>query len=75
MGDNADSNDTMIKAIISEVDPRVRDITPYCSHCLSYIINLATKAFLFSKDLDAFEAIAKLVNDITSIDSLVMRDT
>ena len=75
MGDNADSNDTAIKAIMREVDPRVRDIAPYRSRCLGHIINLAAKAFLFGKDSDAFEAIAELVDDKTSMDSPVMRDT
>ena len=72
VADNADSNDTTIKVMMKEIDPSVKDISPYRSRCLRYIINLAAKAFLFSNDVEAFEAIAELVDDSTLMDSLVM---
>ena len=72
--DNVDSYDTVIKAMMKEIDPRVKDITPYRSRCLGHIINLATKVFLFSKESEAFEAIAKLVDDSTPMDSVTMKE-
>ena len=57
VADNANSNDTTIKAILKVIDSRIKDISPYQSRCLGHIINLATKAFLFDKEIDAFKAI------------------
>ena len=74
VADNANSNNTIIAVIIKEIDSSIKDIAPYRSHYLEYIINLATKAFLFGKDSKAFEAIAELVNDLTLMDSLIMRE-
>ena len=74
VADNADSNDTVIAVMIKEIDPSIKDIAPYRSRCLGYIINLAVKAFLFGKDSEAFEAIAELVDDSTPMDSPIMRE-
>ena len=74
VADNADSNDTAIKAILKVIDSRIKDISPYRSRCLGHIINLAAKAFLFGKETDAFEAITELVDDTTPMDSATMRE-
>jgi hypothetical protein len=74
VADNAESNDTAIKAIMKEINPQITDITPYRSRCLGYIINLAAKAFLFGKDFEAFESITELVDDSTPINSPAIRD-
>ena len=42
---------------------------------LGHIINLATKAFIFDKNVAAFEAVIDAVNDATPQDSPAMRVT
>ena len=74
VANNTNSNDTIIAIMMKEIDPSIKDIAPYRSHCLRHIINLALKAFLFSKDSKAFEAIAELVDDSTLMDSLIVRE-
>ena len=60
--------------MIKEIDSSIKNIAPYRSYYLEYIINLAAKAFLFGKDSKAFKAIAELVNNSTLIDSLIMQE-
>ena len=72
VANNTDLNNTIIAIMIKEIDSSIKNIALYRSHYLRYIINLATKAFLFSKDSKAFKAITKLVNDSTLIDFPIM---
>ena len=72
VGDNADSNDTAWKAVLSVLHPD-RDLKAFRSRCLGHIINLATKAFIFGKNVAAFEAVVDAVNDATPQDSPAMR--
>ena len=74
VADNADSNDTAIKALMKEIDPYIKDVAPYRSRCLGHIINLAAKAFIFGNNSDAFEAVTELVDETTPMDSQVIRD-
>ena len=62
IGDNVDSNDNEWKAtlMVLHLD---RDLKASRSRYLSHIINLATKAFIFSKNVDTFEAMVDRVND------------
>ena len=52
--DNASSNDTCVREILKqlrpELNPKERRLC-----CFGYIVNLAAKAFLFSKEIEAFE--------------------
>ena len=57
---------------MKEIDSSIKDIALYRSCYLKYIINLTTKAFLFSKNSKAFKAITKLVDNLTLIDSLII---
>jgi hypothetical protein len=53
IANNAGNNDTYIRAICQSLDiknPKTRRV-----RCLDHIINLAAKAFLFDKDVDAFK--------------------
>ena len=72
IGDNADSNDTAWKATLAILHPD-RDPVASRSRCLGHIINLAAKAFIFGKNVDAFEAVAEAVNDSTPWDAPAMR--
>jgi hypothetical protein len=72
IGDNAESNDTAWKAVLSVLHPD-RDSKASRSRCLGHIINLAAKAFIFGKNVAAFEAVVDAVNDATPIDSPAMR--
>ena len=72
VGDNADSNDTAWKAVLSVLHPD-RDPKASRSRCLGHIINLAAKAFIFGKNVAAFEAVVDAVNDATPQDSPAMR--
>ena len=64
VGDNADSNDTAWRATLAELHPD-RDPKASRSRCLGHIINLAAKAFIFGKNIDAFEAVVDSVTDTT----------
>jgi hypothetical protein len=46
VADNVDSNDSAIKATLVTLRPNL-DARTYRSRCLSHIINLAVKAFIF----------------------------
>ena len=72
ISDNADSNDTAWKAVLSVLHPD-RDPKASRSHCLGYIINLAAKAFIFGKNVAAFEAVVDTINDATPLDSPTMK--
>jgi len=54
VADNVDSNDSAIRAILSNLRPDL-DIRTRRSRCLGHNINLAAKAFLFSRDVTAFQ--------------------
>ena len=73
MADNAESNDTAISAILTQLRPELA-IAPRRARCLGHIINLAAKAFLFGSDTEAFDEIVEQVTDDTPFDSKAMRD-
>ena len=64
VSNNTNSNDTAWKAVLSVLHPD-RDLKASCSHCLGHIINLAAKAFIFGKNVAAFEAMVDAINDAT----------
>ena len=73
VADNADSNDTAIEAVLTELRPELS--TPARrSRCLGHIINLAAKAFLFGQDTSAFERATALEDENEPLDAQVMRD-
>jgi hypothetical protein len=72
VGDNADSNDTAWKTVLSVLHPD-RDPVTSRSRCLGHIINLAAKAFIFGDNVGAFESVVDAVNDATPQDSPAMR--
>jgi hypothetical protein len=55
IGDNAGTNNTIIRCILTNLRPDIKDPDSRRMRCLGYIINLAAKAFLFGKDADTFE--------------------
>ena len=65
IGDNTNSNDTTWKIVLRilhlDHDPKASR-----SHCLSHIINLAAKAFIFGKNVATFEAVVDAVSNTTS---------
>jgi hypothetical protein len=71
--DNAELNNTAIRHILVTIQPDIKDADSRRARYLGYIINLATKAFLFSKDVEAFEQVVDSVDDTTSMDSDVMK--
>ena len=54
VADNVDVNDSAIRATLLALRPDL-DIRTQRSRCLGHIINLAVKAFLFGRDVTAFE--------------------
>ena len=72
VGDNAESNDTAWKAVLSVLHPD-RDPKATRSRCLGHIINLAAKVFIFGKKVAAFEAVVDAVNDVAPQDSPAIR--
>ena len=72
IGDNVDSNDTAWRETLYQLHPG-RDPQASRSRCLGHIINLAAKAFLFGKNIEAFEATVDAVNDFTSRESEIMK--
>jgi hypothetical protein len=55
MADNAITNDTAIRVILTYFLLKLEDPDSRRVRYFSYIINLAAKAFLFGKDADAFD--------------------
>jgi hypothetical protein len=55
IADNDGRNDTCIRAILRKHRPDIKDSNSRRVRCLGHIINLAAKAFLFGKNVDAFE--------------------
>jgi hypothetical protein len=55
IGDNASTNDIIIRAILIYLRPHIKDSDFRRVRCLSYIINLTAKVFFFGKNADAFE--------------------
>ena len=55
VGDNDVRIDTVIRVILAQLRPDLKDPDSRRVRYLGYIINLAAKAFLFGKDADAFE--------------------
>jgi hypothetical protein len=53
--DNNRRNDTIIRTILAQLRPDLKDPDSRKVRYLGYIINLVAKAFLFGKDADAFE--------------------
>ena len=72
IGDNVDSNDNAWKATLAVLHPD-RDPKASRSRYLGHIINLAAKAFIFGKNVDAFEAVVDGVNDAAPWGSPAMR--
>jgi hypothetical protein len=62
VADNADSNDTAIRAMLQVLRPDL-NIEDCRSRFLGHILNLAAKAFLFGKETSAFEDVVDLVNE------------
>jgi hypothetical protein len=73
VADNAESNDTAIRHILAAIRPDIKDADSRRARCLGHIINLAAKAFLFGKDVEAFEQVVDSVDDTTSMDSDAMK--
>jgi hypothetical protein len=55
IADNDGRNDICIRAILKKYRPNIKDPNSRRVRCLGYIINLAAKAFLFGKIIDAFK--------------------
>ena len=55
IADNAGPNDTAIQAILRDLYPDIKDPDGRRVRCLSHIINLVAKAFLFGKDIESLE--------------------
>jgi hypothetical protein len=72
VADNAESNDTAIKAILTTVRPDLNHTT-HRSRCLGHIINLAAKAFIFGKDVEAFEAMVSHIDENDDLNSDQMK--
>lgn len=57
--DNASNNDTAIAAILND-----DNIGSRRGRCLGHTLNLAAKAFLFGRDVEAFEKVADALDDM-----------
>jgi hypothetical protein len=55
IGDNAGPNDIYWPVICRKLRPDIKEPNNRRVRCLKHILNLAAKAFLFSKDADAFK--------------------
>lgn len=57
MADNAETNDKAVRLVLNELQPGIKqkEITARRARCVAHIINLAAQAFLFGKDVAAFE--------------------
>jgi hypothetical protein len=72
VADNAEVNDMAIRKILQQLRP---DLQPQKrrGRCLGHILKLAAQAFLFGKNVEAFEELTADITDATSIDSDKMK--
>jgi hypothetical protein len=68
IADNVDLNDTVIRAILIAIRPDLKPDTRR-SRYLGHIINLAAKAFIFNKEVDAFKSAVGQIDETEAIDS------
>jgi hypothetical protein len=73
ISDNVDVNNIAIKSTLRRIRPDINDITGRRSRCLGHIINLAAQAFIFGKNIKAFEAVIGTVNEVTPLNSKIMQ--
>lgn len=73
VADNIESNNIAIRYILSKLRPDIDDPNSRRGRCLGYIINLAAKAFIFGKDVEVFESTVDGVNDVTTVDSVLIK--
>jgi len=64
--DNAESNDTCIKHLSNHIELPVLSGQPFGRRlrCFGHIVNLVVRAFLFGKDVDAFEIESRKRQDL-----------
>jgi hypothetical protein len=62
--DNTELNNTVIKAILSDIRPDLT-VFPRRPRYLGHIINLTAKAFLFGTDIEVFKAVVSQVSNNT----------
>ena len=74
INNNAKSNDTIQKTVLNILHLD-RDLKASHSHYLGHIINLATKAFIFGKNIATFKVVIDTVNNVTPQDSPTIRAT
>ena len=72
VSNNTNLNDTIQKIILSILYLDC-DLKASYSYYLSYIINLAIKAFIFNKNIAIFKTIIDVINDTTPQNSSIMR--
>jgi hypothetical protein len=70
IGDNAGPNDIVIRAILSQLRPDIKDSDSRRVRCLGHIINLAVKVFLFGKDADAFEEEFYIKKELSKLEAV-----
>jgi hypothetical protein len=72
VADNAEVNDVAIKIILKQLRP---DLDPQKrrGRCLGHILNLAAQAFLFGKNVEAFEELTTDINDATPMETEKMK--
>jgi hypothetical protein len=67
-----DLNDAVWREVLKVLHPE-RNPKASWSRCLGYIINLAAKAFLLGKNIEAFKATVNAINDLTPQDSEIIK--
>jgi hypothetical protein len=74
IADNVDLNNTAIRAILTAIRPDLK-LDTRRSRCLGHIINLAAKAFIFNREVDAFKSAVGQIDETEAIDSDQMKKT
>lgn len=73
VADNADVNDVAVREILQRLRPDIEDFRARRGRCLGHILNLAAQAFIFGKDVAAFEESTLGVDESTPINSERMK--
>jgi hypothetical protein len=68
--DNATTNDTAIRVILTQLCLTLKDLDSRRVRYLSYIINLVVKAFLFGNDADSFEEESQTKKERTRLEAV-----
>jgi len=69
ISDKIEVSDVTVRKVLKELRPDIEEPASRRACCMGHIINLAAKAFIWGKDVEAFEAVVESVDETAPSDS------